>query len=692
MAADEALIGDALKRAIGLHQAGQLDGAEKLYRAILGARPDHFDALHLLGVIAHQRGRHDEAEQSIGRALAQQPNVPAAQYNRGNALLALRRLPEALACYDKAIALKADYPEALYHRGNVLLELGRLDEALSAYDRALALRPGLAEAHSNRGNVLKALKRPDEALASYDQALVSRPGYVDALYNRGLLLEQLARLDEALACYDRIVAQDSRHAPALNSRGNILLTLRRHEEAAQCLAQLAATAPEFDYALGRSFHAQLHCCDWHDYAANTRRIVDAVGQGRRAMLPFSFLSVESSPAAQRQCARMFAPPPARPLWAGERYGHDRIRLAYVSADLRDHPVPVLIAGLFEQHDRARFDLTAIALNPREDGAMARRIESAFGRYVDASRMDDRDVAALMRALEIDIAVDLSAYTQGSRTGIFAQRPAPVQVNYLGYPGTMGAGYIDYIVADSCVIPAEDFDAYAENVVHLPHSYQANDSKRAIADLQLTRQAAGLPEQGFVFCCFNKNYKITPGTYDVWMRLLHKVEGSVLWLLESNDAASRNLKAEAARRGIAPERVIFAPRVRPDEHLARHRLADLFLDTLPYNAHTTASDALWAGLPLVTCMGNTFAGRVAASLLRAAGLPELITDDHAAYEALALKLATTPALLAPLKERLAGNRATCPLFDTALFRQHIEAAYTTMWERIERGEKPTSFAV
>ncbi len=696
MADAAANVGETLKRAIALHQAGRLAEAETLYKAILAAAPGHFDALHLLGVVASQAGRHAEAERLMGQALGMRPDVAPAQYNRGNALLELRRYAEALACYDKAIALKPDYPEALYHRGNALLALNRLDEALESYDRALALRPTLPEALNNRGNVLKALARPEEALDSYDRALALRPAYVEAIYNRAIVLEESGRLDEALACYDRAIALRADHAPALNSRGNVLTVLRRHEEAARCFARLAGIAPEFDYALGRDFHARLQCCDWSGYTGSARRVQTAVGQGRRAVLPFSLLSMPSSPWDQLACASAFAadryPLAPDPLWAGQRYAHERIRLAYVSADFRDHPVPILIVGLFERHDRARFAVTGISLNPADDSAMGRRIRAAFDRHVDASGMNDRAIAELMRAHEIDVAVDLSGFTHGNRTAIFAHRPAPVQVNYLGYPGTMGAPYIDYIVADACVIPATERGAYAEQVVHLPHSYQANDSRRAIAERTPTRAEAALPETGFVFCCFNKNYKIAPDTFDVWMRLLRQVEGSVLWLLESNEAATRNLRREAERRGVDAGRIVFAPRVRPDEHLARHRLADLFLDTLPYNAHTTASDALWAGLPLLTCTGGTFAGRVAASLLGAAGMPELVTSTYAEYETLALKLATTPALLAEVKAKLAGNRAACKLFDTALFTRHIEQAYAMMWELSQRGDKPQGFAV
>jgi predicted O-linked N-acetylglucosamine transferase (SPINDLY family) len=380
------------------------------------------------------------------------------------------------------------------------------------------------------------------------------------------------------------------------------------------------------------------------------------------------------------------------LWNGERYQHDRIRLAYLSADFHEHATAYLMAELFEAHDRARFETTAISFGPDSNDGMRARLSAAFGRFIDVRNRGDREVAALLRKLEIDIAVDLKGFTAGARAGILSHRAAPVQVNYLGYPGTMGADFIDYILADRFVIPEEHYACYTEKVVYLPDTYQVNDSKRVIAERTPTRAEVELPDTDFVFCCFNNNYKITPEIFDCWMRLLNEVQGSVLWLLADNATASRNLRREAEARGVAPERLVFAPRVKLEDHLARQRLADLFLDTLPFTAHTTGSDALWAGLPLLTCHGTTFPGRVAASLLNAVGLRELIAYSLEEYEALALKLATSPAMLNDIRARLAQNRHTHSLFNTDRFRRHIEAAYTTMWERYQRGEPPESFAV
>jgi predicted O-linked N-acetylglucosamine transferase (SPINDLY family) len=380
------------------------------------------------------------------------------------------------------------------------------------------------------------------------------------------------------------------------------------------------------------------------------------------------------------------------MWNGETWGNAKIRIGYVSGEFRHQATSVLIGELFELHDRGRFELIAFD-NGGDDASVLRgRIERAFSEIVSIARLGDREAAVAIRDRKIDLLINLNGYFGRERQRVFSFRPCPIQVSYLGFPGTLGAPYIDYILADPQVIP-EGHDAfYTEKVVRLPDTYQVNDRKRVIAERVPTRAELGLPAAGFVFCCFNNNYKITPRTFDIWMRLLSGVPGSVLWLLEGNAAAVRNLRQEAQRRGVAPERLVFAPRMNLPEHLARHRQADLFVDTLPCNAHTTASDALWAGLPLLTCTGGTFAGRVSASLLHAAGLPELVTDSLDAYEARARELATAAGELAAIRARLERNRSTCPLFDTERFRRHIESAYSTMWERWQRGMPPASFAV
>jgi len=454
--------------------------------------------------------------------------------------------------------------------------------------------------------------------------------------------------------------------------------------------------PDYDYVRGHLLHAMQHCCDWRDFESRMAHLTELVRSGKRVALPFEFLAVSGSAADQQQCARIHAsdryPASPRPLWRGERYEHGKIRVAYLSADFHTHATAFLMAGVFEAHDRARFETTAISFGPDIEDETRGRLRRAFGRFIDVRNQSGHETARMLRELEVDIAVDLKGYTAHSRTDILSHRAAPVQVSYLGYPGTLGAEYVDYLIADRIVIPEEDQSCYTEKIVYLPESYQPNDSRRAVAARTPTRGEAGLPERGFVYCSFNNNYKITPAIFDVWMRILRRTDGSVLWLLEDNAAAARNLRREAESRGVSSGRLVFAGRVKPDEHLARHRLADLVLDTLPYNAHTTASDALWTGVPVLTCLGTAFAGRVAASLLKAVALPELVTGSLEEYEELAVRLAGEKGMLEDLRARLADNRATCPLFDTDRITRHIEAAYVTMWERLRRGEPCAGFRV
>jgi predicted O-linked N-acetylglucosamine transferase (SPINDLY family) len=661
-AAPVADVNDLAKRAVVLHQQGSLGEAASVYREILRQRPRHFDALHLLGVIENQQGRPAEACRLIGEALSVNSQSADAFSNHGNALRALGRFAEAVASYDQALAIRPEHVVALVSRGNALQNLKRYDDALASYDRVLAIKADSAVAIFNRGIALQHLRRYEDALASYDRALAITPDY----------------------------------AEVFNNRAGCLHRLGRHDEAARDYANLLRVAPDYPFARGSLFHSRARCWAWQEFDSGVESLVNEVLAGKRCVAPFIFLSVSGSTVAQLRCAQTYVeanyPASLPAVFEGGGYAHERIRVAYLSTDLREHAVSILMAGVFEQHDRARFETLAISFGPDDVSEMGKRVKSAFDRFIDVRRKTDLEVAQLMRELEIDIAVDLMGFTGDTRTGIFAYRPAPVQVSYLGFPGTMGAPYIDYLLADRYVIPAEHEAAYAEKVVRLPDTFQANDAKRKIAEKTPTRAEAGLPDDGFVFCCFNNSYKITPQLFGVWMRLLTKVEGSVLWLVKDRPSVENNLRNEAAARGLDPGRLVFAPRLPYPEHLARYRLAGLFLDTLPFNAGTTASDALWAGLPLLTCSGEAYAARMAGSLLNAVGLPELVTHTLEDYEALALKLATDAGLLAGIRAKLAQHRTTHPLFDTPRFTRHLESAYTTMWERQQRGEPPAGFAV
>jgi len=670
--------------------------ALETYDRALGCNPASVDLLCNRARALRALARRTDALSSVERALRVAPDAAPAWYLRGELLLELQRSEEALGSLDRSLALDPAQAEAHRKRAVALFSLKRYEEAVSSLDRALRLQPNDAVALNQRGAVLLGLQRTREALSDCDRAVQLKPGYAEALANRGTSWYRLRYLEQALIDYDQALASNPRLLEALYCRANVLQDLLRFEEAACAFDRLVEAKPDYPYAIGYAFHMHLFCCDWGNYATRRQAVVEAVSAAARADIPFQFLAVSTSPAQQLQCARTFIadryPAVTGKLPSPARARHDRIRLAYLSADYGEHATANLIAGLFEAHDRERFEVSAMAFGFQPQTPMRSRLERSFERFVDVRNQNDLAVAKILQELEIDIAVDLKGITGEARPGVLAYHAAPIQVGYLGYPGTMGAPYIDYLIADECVIPPEDREHYAESVVYLPECYQVNDARRVIASGTPGRAEVGLPADRFVFCCFNSCYKITPEIFDIWMRLLTRVSGSVLWLLEANPTAKRNLEREAAERGVDPRRLVFAP-VKPHaEYLAQHRLADLFLDTLPINAHTTASDALWAGLPVLTCRGSAFAGRVAASLLRTVGLPEMITENLAEYAALALELATQPERLAGIRARLERNRLTSPLFDTGRFCRHIEAAYLEMWQRWQRGERPAGFAV
>jgi protein O-GlcNAc transferase len=719
-----------LQNALRLRQAGRFAEAAEIYSEILRGDPKHFEALHALGIVRYQCGQLEHAEQLIAEAVRVNPRASDALYNRGSLLLRLERINEALACFDQALAVKPDYAEALGNRGAAYMRVGRHREAFADFSRLAELKPGVAEAWFNRGGALVKLGRYEEAHASYEKALAIRPDYLDARKHRGAVslalnhyadaladadrilarnsqdaevwelranaLAELNRREEALASYDRAIGMRPQSVNALYNRANNLMALRRFDDAKRDYAEVLRIDPDYYYAAGNLAFSKLLSCDWSDFAAQSVRIVSGIRAEKPVAAAFQALLFSSTAEEAAAAARLWSsreyPPASEALWRGEVYRHAKIRVAYLSANFHDHAVARLITGVLEHHDHERFEITAISYGPDDNGFLRGRLRRACDCFIDVQSQSVRQIAKLLRQSEIDIAVDLMGFTEGCRPGILAHRPAPAQVNYLGYPGSMAADYVDYIVADAVVIPERDKDHYREKVIHLPHSYLPGDDKRAIAASLPSRSDAGLPENGFVFCCFNNTYKFTPAIFDVWMELLRGLDGSVLWLSQASPVARRNLQREAAARSIASDRLVFAPHVKEDaEHLARLRLAGLFLDTIPYNAHATASDALWAGVPVVTMAGPAFPGRVAASLLHAAGLPELIASSMESYKQLAFDFARNPRQLGALKDKLDRNRLTQKIFDTASFTRDLESAYAAMWERSERGLPPASFA-
>ena len=634
-----------------LKDLNRLEEALASYDRAVTLNPAYADAFHNRGLIQHQLNRWEDALKSYQKAIALKPTLADAYFNLGNTLRAKKRLEFALANYDKAVELKPDFADAFTNRGLALQELKRFDEALINNDQAIAIDPSNQAAHNNRGIVLQELRRLAEALVSYDKAIALNADYANAHHNRGVLLQELKRLDEAVASYETA------------------LRLK----------------PDYPQLAGTLQNAKMHMGDWAGADQRISQICEQIQTGKLVATPFLVLAFSDSLAIQKAAVDVVVKNlyPVNELLGAipERSRQAKIRIGYFSADFRHHAVSYLIAELFELHDRSRFEIIAFSLKSAQpEDPIKQRLAKAFDRFIEVADQSDQEIAQLSRSLGIDIAVDLGGHTQFARTGIFAYRTAPIQVNYLGYPGTMAASYIDYIVADHTLIPASARHHYSEKIVYMPNSYQANDSKRSISDKRFTRHELGLPENTFVFACFNNNYKILPKTFDSWMKILKAVSGSVLWLLETNSFVASNLKKEAAKREVDPDRLIFAKSMPLPDHLARHRQADLFIDTLPYNAHTTASDALWAGLPVLTLMGESFAGRVAASLLKAVQLPELMTDTQASYEALAIELATNSQKLNAIKQKLSDNRLTTQLFDTPQFTKDLEAFYLKMMER------------
>jgi protein O-GlcNAc transferase len=721
---------ESFEQALASHAQGRLPEAEQLYRRVLETEERHFGAVHGLGLIRLQQarfadavnlfrravkidrnsaeahhhlgvaliglGRAEDAVERFEKALILRPDFAEAHDSLGHALQLLGRTEAAIARHETAIAIKPDYAEARNNLGNALQRLDRTEKAIAQYEKALGLRPDYAEAHNNLGLALASVDRHEDAIAHFQSALELQPDYVDARINFGKALCALGRHEEAIAQYDAVLLIRSNHIDALVKRGTVLSMLKRDHEALASFEQALFLESHNPYAFSGLARSSIFACDWPRTARLSEDLIASVSRGKLMINPFTFLGWCGDAALQLACAKTFInheiPVRPQPLWTGTVWRHDRMRIAYVASGFHQHPNAYLTAELFELHDRSRFEILAFSLGPDDGSDMRARLVRAFDRFHDVRSNSDREVAMLIRDMQVDIVVDRSGYITNARPAILAHRPAPIQVNYLGYPGTLGADFYDYVIADPIVLPLDQQPFFTEKIVHLPECYQANDSKRAIAVYTPTRQEMRLPAQGFVFCCFNNNYKILPPLFEIWMQLLRRVDGSVLWLLRDNEAAVANLRKQAADRGIDPARMVFADRVNSEQHLARHRLADLFLDTLPFNAHTTASDALWMELPLVTCRGESFAGRVAASLLDAIGIPELVTNNLTDYDALAFRLANDPSLLASYRERLKQNRLTYPLFDTHRYRVHIEAAYTQMWEIWQRGERPRSFAV
>ena len=682
-------MGNALK------EQGRLEEAIEAYNKALAIKPDHSDASYNMAYTFQEQGKLEEAIATYKKVLAIKPDYVDAYNNMGNALKEQGKLEEAIAAYNKALAIKPDYVDAYNNMGVALKEKWKLGEAIEAYKKALAIKPDYADVYNNMGNALQEQGSLEEAIEAYNKALAIQPDHAEAYYNMGYTFQEQGKLEEAIATYNKAIALKPDHAEAYYNMGITIQCQGNLKEAIAAFNNALALQPDYETARGQKLYQLAHICDW-DAIAEDSTLIPSLGTNEKFVPPFVMLSLEDAPDSHRIRSEVYAkaiylqrplPLPALPSKKPKR-----IRIGYFSADFHNHATMYLMAKVFAAHDRQKFEVYAYSYGPDANDQMRQALIKSVDVFDDVREMSFKDTALLARQDKIDIAVDLKGHTQDQRLGIFAYRPAPTQISYLGYPGTIGTEFIDYIVADPVVVPSNRRSAYSEEIIYLPHTYQPNDNTRIISQKVTTKADMGLPEDGFVFCCFNSNYKISPAEFDIWMRLLCKVNGSVLWLLKSNLWVEQNLQREAKKRGIQANRLVFAEKLPHDQHLGRQKHADLFIDTFNVNAHTTASDALWAGLPIVTKLGQGFAARVAGSLLNAVGLAELITENEHDYEALILELATNPVKLAKIKEKLAVNRLSQPLFDTQQYTKHLEDGYQQAYQTYFEGKFPQTIVV
>ena len=700
-------------------QSGQINKAKEICLEILKTEPDNFNVLHLLGVIAFQTKNYLKSVEIITKAIEINPNNAEVYNFRGIVLVHLKKFEEAIQNWNKAITINPNYTDAYNNRGNALLKLGKTGLSLKDFKMAIKINPNYAEAYNNLGNVLKEIKKLNHSLNSYNEAIKINPNYAEAYSNRSIVLKDLNRLDSALESSNKAIEINPRYLEAYNSKGIILRKLNQFEEALKNYGKAIELNPNFanayinrgnilfnetkqidlalesytkalkinpklDFLFGTYIHNKFWLSDWNFIDEEINSLKNRIINGERTATPFSVIFLLDLPDLQKKNAKKFVEKEFSltnnlgPIL--KKVPNKKIRIGYYSVDFYNHATSFLIAHLFEVHDRSKFEIFGFSLERKTNDEMRKRVSKAFDKFIDVSLKSDLEIAKISRDLRVDIAIDLMGFTQGNKFQIFAEKCAPIQASYLGYPGTTGSNFIDYIIADKTLIPNESQKHYSEKIIYLPNTYQVNDSTRKISDKIFTREELGLPKDGFVFCCFNKNYKILPNVFDIWMRLLKKVKGSVLWLLVEDSIAEENLKKEAIKRNVDANRIIFAKRMSLSEHLARQRIADLFIDTFPCTAHTTCSDSLWAGLPVLTRIGESFASRVSASLLNAIDLPELITHSEKEYEDLAIELANNINKLEEIKSKLERNKLTKSLFNTKLFAKHIESAYRTMYER------------
>ena len=678
-----------------LKDQSELEKAIEAYDKALSLKPDYAEAYNNLGLTLQDLCKFNEAIEAYNRALSLNPDYAEVYNNLGITLQNQNKIEEAIECYNKAVALKPNFSEAHNNLGISLKDQGKLDEAIDSYNNALLLMPDYADAYNNMGNAFKYKGKLNNAIEAYNKAISIKPDYAKGFINLGAALTYQDKPEEAIEAYNKALSLKPDYIEAYYNLGNALTDQGKQDIAIETYEKALLLKPDYEAARVMKLHQQANICDWHSIDKD-RKLIPNLGISEKPINPLAILSLEDAPERHHMRSKIYAKDtfPQKPISLPTKTlkKSERIRIGYFSSDFVRHPVAYLIAKVIELHNRDKFDIFAYSLIGGKDDELRKRLIKSFDVFKDVSGMSDKEVAVLCRQDNIDIAIDLNGYTQNNRSSIFAYRAAPIQINYLGFPGTMGADFIDYIIADQYLIPPNNRKHYTEKQLYLPNTYMPTDNSREFSNRFISRRDMGLPDKAFVFCCFNNNYKITDLEFDIWMRLLGKVKGSVLWLRRSNQLSDKNIIKAAKKRNIGASRIVFADQLPMKEHLSRHKLADLFVDTFSFNAHTTASEALWSGLPVVTKQGQGFAARVAASLLNAIGLPELITENDRDYESLILELATNPNKLFQIKEKLAANRLSQPLFNTELYTKHLESGYLTAYQNYCDGKVPETIIV
>lgn len=683
---------------VGFLNTEQYENAFQSFKKAIKLKVDYIDAYFNLAKAQRALGNFHDAINTYSRCISLNPGYAPAFSNRGNIYLEdLNKYEMALLDYQEFIKLSPNSWYGFYNLANALMELKKYQEALDNFDMAIQLKPDYAEAYSNRGLVLNYFKRYDEALSDFSRANELKPDYIKAYLNCGVTYINLDSYEDALINFERAIKLKPDYAEAYFYRGVSYNKLKRYSDALESFEFAFKFKPDRDYLLGILMHTKMYLCDWVDFDQLLKELINKTQQHKKTSVPFSVIALIDDLDIQKKSAVIFSKEtyPANNL--SEKLNtcpkNNKIRLGYFSADFREHPVSYLTAELFELHNRDMFEVIAFSFGVNTNDNLRKRLEVAFDNFLDVRDKTDLEIVELARSMNIDIAIDLSGYTEDCRTGIFAMRVAPIQVNYLGYPGTMGAEYIDYIIADNTLIPKEKQGFYLEKIAYLPNSYMVCDTTIKLSDIAYSVEDFGLPKNAFIFCCFNAPYKITPATFESWMHIMNAVKDSILWLPHMNAVATNNLKMMAEESGVNGDRIIFASRMPSvSDHLKRIQLADLFLDTFTYNAHTTCADALRVGLPVITLMGDSFASRVASSLLNAVGLPELITISSSDYESLAIDIASNPIKLQEIKAKLNKNFNASSLNNTKLFARHIEAAYQEMYHNHKNGLQLSSIHI